>query len=288
MQSLKILLICICFFLSFAGNLAAQEIRVIEGDTLAVNREVTGPLNLFWSEKNYKYRYFLKKGEMFVELEEDDYREQLKALTADTRIKVRDVKFLLYSLRQFVNQYNELVEDDYEYNNATEDIRTRIGLFTGISNNKFTENPENILAPVVGLEFEFFDPNLAPRHAAFLQLRQSFKQDEYRYSSTQLSVNYRFRIFYFDAFDLHIDAELATFLYSEDQIRIKNEAGEVTAIRDEDGFSFTAPFSFGIGSDIKVTKNGYISLGYNDIVSIVLEGNDHFPLDFTVGLKYNF
>ena len=186
-----------------------------------------------------------------------------------------------------MNTYNALVQEDYEYNEKTANIKQRIGLFVGLSNNIYTENPENVLAPIVGLEYEFYDPNLAPRHSAFLQLRQNFKQDEYRYSSTQLSINYRFKAFYFTGFDLHMDIELATFLYSEDRILIKNDAGEVTAVKDDSGFSFTAPFSFGIGSDIKVTENSFISLSYNDIFSIILDGNEHFPLDFTVGYKYN-
>lgn len=278
-------------FLCSAINMTAQEPFIIEGDTLQLQREVKGPLSLYWSEKNHKYQYFVQKGNRMVELKntkgQEEFKEQLAALTTDTRLKTRDVKFVLYSLRHFVNSYNSLVQEDYETNEATANIKQRIGLFVGLSNNKYTENPENILAPLVGLEYEFYDPNLAPRHSAFIQLRQSFKQDEYRYSSTQLSLNYRLKVLYFNKFDLHINTELATFLYSDDRIRIRNDAGEVIAIKEEEGFSFTAPFSFGIGSDIQVTPQSFISLGYNDIFSIVLDGNDSFPFDFSIGYKYN-
>ncbi|GAB2760343.1 hypothetical protein GCM10010465_00580 [Actinomadura fibrosa] len=268
---------------------------IIEGDTLELQREVKGKLSLFWTQEGHDFRFFVSKGKRMLELkntkidgrEQEEYKDQLKELTNDTDLKTHEVKFVLYSLKHFVNSYNTLVEENYTYNAATPNIQHRLGLFVGLSNNKYTENPENILAPVVGVEFEFFDPNLAPRHVAFLQLRQSFKQEEYRYSSTQLSINYRFKAFYFSGWDLHIDAELATFLYSEDRVRITNDNGEVTAIKDEDGFSFTAPFSFGIGSDIRLTKNGFLSISYNDIVSIVLDGNGNFPIDFSVGYKYN-
>ena len=287
MQKLRVLLAG--FFLFFVAQLAAQETYIIEGDTLQLQREVKGPLSLFWTKDGLQYRYFVQKGNRMTELRkvDDVYKEQLKALTPDAKLRIQDVKFVLYSLRHFANQYNAKVQEDYTVNEATDDIHHRIGLFVGLSNNVYTENPENILAPMLSLEYEFFDPNLAPRHVAFLQLRQSFKQDEYRYSSTQLSINYRFKALYFSGFDVHIDAELATFLYSEDSLRITNDSGEVTAIKEESGFTFTAPFNFGVGADIQITENGYISLSYNDIVSIVLEGNGHFPIDFSIGYKYN-
>ena len=287
----KIKIILAVFFICFATNLVAQETYIISGDTLNLQREVKGPMSLFWVKEGLNYRYFVQKGKRMIELQNEGspetFREQLEEMAADVRIKAHDVKFVLYSLKHFVNRYNAMVQEDYEYNEATDNIKERIGLFVGLSNNKFTENPQNVLAPVVGLEYEFFDPNLAPRHVAFLQLRQSFKQDEYRYSSTQFSLNYRFKALYFSGFDIHIDTELATFLYSEDSIRITDESGEVTAIKEDNGFTFTAPFSFGVGSDIQLTENSFLSISYNDFFSLVLDGNGSFPIDFTVGYKYN-
>lgn len=291
----KTKLLTLFFFLAITAPAAAQEIFIIENDTLELQREVRGPLSLYWSKEGLDYRYFIQKKDRLVELKnlrneetgEPLFKEQLKEFTNDARIKPNNVKFVLYSLRYFVNQYNALVKEDYEFNEATPDIRQRLGLFVGLSNNIFTQNPENTLAPILGLEYEFFDPNLAPRHSAYIQLRQNFKQDEYRYSATQLSINYRFKAFYFKNFDLHLDVELATFLYSEDQVLIKNDAGEVTAVKDESGFTFTAPFSFGIGSDIRITPNSFISLSYNDFYSLILDGNEYFPIDFSIGYKYN-
>lgn len=270
-------------------NLIAQEIFIIKGDTLQLHREVKGPLSLYWNLQGTTYRYFVQKKNTIRELTNSDgeYKRQLTELTEDANIGTNDVKFVLYSLKYFTNRYNALVQEDYVYNTSTPNIRHRLGLFTGLSNNKYTTNPKNIVAPVLGLELEFFDPNLAPRHSAFLQLRQSFKRNEYRYSSTQLSVNYRFKTLYFSGFDLHIDTELATLIYSEDKVDITNNDGEIIAIEDDRGFSFAAPFSFGIGADIKVTDISYITLSYNDIVSLVLDGNGSFPLDFTVGYKFN-
>lgn len=282
------------FLLFMAANVVAQETSetfIIDGDTLQLQREVTGPLSLFWNETGHTYRYFVQKGDRLVELKNEknnqEYKEQLAKLTSDAKIKARDVFFVLYSLRHFVNRYNALVEEDYEFNDATDNIQNRLGLFLGLSNNKYTENPEDILAPIAGVEFEFYDPNLAPRHAAFLQLRQSFRQEGFRYTSTQLSINYRFRALYFSGFDFHINTKLATFLYAEENERLLNDAGEVVAIKENNGFTFTAPFSFGVGSDIQITDRGFITVGYNDIFSLVLDGNDSFPIDFTLGYKFN-
>lgn len=289
MRKIKILLAGL--FICLSCPLAAQEIFIIDNDTLQLQREVRGTLSLFWSEKGHRYRYFVQKGDRLVELRNtngnQEYKQQLEELTADASVKTRDVQFVLYSLKHFTNTYNAQMQEDYTFNEATDNIQQRVGLFTGLSNNIFTENPGDVLVPVVGIEYEFYDPNLAPRHSAFLQLRQSFKQDEYRYSSTQFSINYRFKALYFSNFDLHINTKLATFFYSEDTIPITNDEGEVIAIRDDSGFTFTAPFSFGVGSDIQITPNSFITVGYNDIVAIVLDSNGNFPLDFTIGYKYN-
>ena len=281
------------FFMLLSFRTIGQEVFIIEGDTLKLKREVKGSLNLYYSDENRDFRYFVQKGQRMMELKEEKtdgvprYKLQLEDLTRDAPMDVMDVKFELYSLKHFTNIYNAKVQEDYDYNASTENVRMRIGLFTGLSNNKYTDNPDNVISPVIGLGFEIYDPNLAPRHSAFLHLRQSFKRDDFRYTSTQLSVNYRFKVIRLPKMDFHINAELANLMFSSSEIEIINDAGEITDIREDSGFSFTAPLSFGIGSDIKITENGYLILGYNDIVSVVLDGNGNFPIDFTIGYKYN-
>ena len=284
------------FLFLMAGSATfAQEPFIIEGDTLMLKREVNGPLSLYWNEESNNYRYFVQKGDRVVELENSRvsgeekrrYQLQLEEFTRDARIYTGDVKFVLYSLRYFVNRYNSKVQEDYVFNTTTPNIQQRVGLFVGLSNNRYTRNPENILAPVAGLEYELYDPNLAPRHSAFFHLRQGFTRQEYHYSSTQLSLNYRFKVLYFPGFDVHIDTEVATFFYSEDSEYIRNDQGEIIDVEERSGFSFTAPLSFGVGADIRITDQSFITLGYNDVVAIVLNGNGFFPLDFTIGYKYN-
>ncbi|HET8854589.1 MAG TPA: hypothetical protein VFM60_01585 [Salinimicrobium sp.] len=283
------------FLLIVFLEIHAQEIFIIRGDTLELQREVKGELSLLWTSSGSNHRFFVQKGKKLVELknsinEETNrrvYREQLENLTSDAEISTLGLSFLLYDLKHFVNQYNAKVTEDYVYNTSTPNLTKRIGLFIGFSNNKYTYNPQNILAPVIGIEFEIYDPNLARRHSAFIHLRQSFNQDEYQYTSTQLSLNYRFRFLYFRTFNLHLDTELATLLYSREKRILRNSTGAFTDVIEESGFSFTAPLSFGIGSEIRLSEDSFLTLSYNDIVSIVLDGNGNFPLDFTLGYKYN-
>ncbi len=292
---IRIKLLVFFLFLATSAAMLAQETYIIEGDTLQLNREVKGNLNLFWSEEGNEFRYFVQKGNKMVELRDDEisgdsrrvFQLQLEELTKDAGLSVRVVKFRLYSLKHFTNRYNARVQEDYEYNAASANIKQRVGLFTGLSNNRYASNPENMLAPVLGLEYELYDPNLAPRHSAFFHLRQSFKRQEYSYSSTQFSLNYRFKILYFKKFNIHVDTELATLYYSKDDFYVRNDAGEIIEVQEEGGLDFTAPLSFGIGADIRISEHGFITFSYNDIVSIVLDSNGSFPLDFTIGYKYS-
>lgn len=286
-------LIILCLFLAAGSETLAQDTYIIEGDTVDLKREVSGKLNLLWTTEGNRYRYFVQKKKRMVELKNimvdgvPQYRAELDTLTADASIHTRDVKFALYSLKHFVNQYNKQVQEDYVYNSSTPNFRQRLGFFTGLSNNIYTTNPENILAPIIGVELEVYDPNLAPRHSAIVHLRQSFKREELRYSSTQLSLSYRFKVLRFTNVDIHVDAELATAMYSENTVDIRDAAGDIIDVREDSGFSFKVPLSFGIGTDILITDKNYITFGYNDFISLVLDDNGSFPLDFTLGYKYH-
>lgn len=292
MRTIKLVLICLLLSSNFA---LAQKIFIIEGDTLSLHKEVEGTLSLYWNEERTKYRYFVQKGNRMVELRDreldgetrKEYKLQLERFTRDANIRVNEVKFVLYSIKHFINRYNAMVEGDYVYNASGSNTKQRVGLFVGLSNNRYTRNPKNVMAPVLGLEYEIYDPGFASRHSAFLHLRQSFPQDEFRYTSTQLSVNYRFKVLYFSGFDVHIDTEITTFYYSEESIYLTNEQGEVTGLEEERGFSFTAPLSFGVGTDIKVTSQSFMTFSYNDVFSLLLKGNRFFPMDFSIGYKYN-
>lgn len=293
MKNIKIFSLLV--FLVAAVKMSAQEIFILDGETLKLKQEVKGPMSLFWTMQENEYRYFVRKGDKMLELKntslqgepQEEYKNQLQDLAKGVEISTEHVDFVLYDLRFFVNRFNAKVHKDYEFNTSTPNFQKRIGFFVGLSNNKYTHNPQNILVPIIGLEFEIYDPNLLPGHSVFFQFRQSFEQDEYKYVSSQLSLNYRFKFLNFRNFNFHLDAELATFLYSQNQEAITGANGNIIGYRKDDGFTFTSPLSFGIGTDIRITAESFITFSYNDIVSIVLDGNGAFPLDFTLGYKYN-
>lgn len=281
------------FFFLISASSFAQEIFIIEGDTLELKREVRGDLSLYYSQsKDSSMRYFLQKGPRMGELKNESvdgvpqFRSQLREFSSDARISTSEVEFTLPSLRDFTMNYNSRVQDAGLDESLADGIQTRLGFFTGFSNKVYVDNPDNTVVPIIGVEFEVYDPAFAPRHSAFLHLRHSFERDEFRYSSTELSVNYRFKLIQLTNVSFHIDAELATLSYFREQTEITDDAGQVTDIRDDNGFSVKAPLSFGIGSAIRITDKSFITVGYNDVVSLFLDSNGNFPVDISIGYKY--
>ena len=270
-----------------SNDLWAQELQVAQVDTEKLVTEVEGTLDLLWMKDKSRYRYFVRKDDKLVELintdidgpEKKEFRRQLRQLIPGVPLVTADVKFLLYSLRHFINKYNSLVVDGYVFNKKTPNISMRIGLFAGVSNNIYSDNPGNVRTPAVELEFEFYDAHLAPRHVALLNLRQDFKKDQKNNSDTQLGLNYRFKFLNPHNLSLYVDLKLAAVVYSDRPEVTENNHGNV-------GFSFTTPLSFGIGGDFKLSKRSFIGWNYNDFFSLILDANNNFPIDFMIGYKY--
>ena len=60
-----------------------------------------------------------------------------------------------------------------------------------------------------------------------------------------------------------------------------------TLIEIEDsGSTLRAPFIFGLGADFKL-GNGNISIIYDSLFALALDNKDNFPIDFSVGYKFN-
>ena len=56
---------------------------------------------------------------------------------------------------------------------------------------------------------------------------------------------------------------------------------------DLNNTSFDVPFIFGIGSDIKVSKNSYITIIYGELFAIFLNNQGNFSTDISIGYKFN-
>ena len=51
--------------------------------------------------------------------------------------------------------------------------------------------------------------------------------------------------------------------------------------------TFDIPLIFGIGADIKITENSFITLAYNELFAVFLKNKGNFSQDFAIGYKFN-
>lgn len=278
--------------LFFWSGLQGQGIFVIEGDTLKLTAEVRGELSLCWDEGPERPRFFVRRGDRMLELKDSlhngraQYQMELERITRDQNPSLGDLEFSLASLGAFVRTYNENAQQQKTQKESQRVFASRIGFFTGLTNNVYADNPDNVLAPLIGLEFEMFNPQFSWRHSVVVDLEQSFKREGYRYTATQLSVGYRYRFVQINRLQFYLDATLGRLLYERDEYQEIDAHGQLLAMRDNSGFKLQAPLSLGIGADYQVTQKGYITFGYNEVVSATLESNGSFPIDITLGYRY--
>ena len=64
-----------------------------------------------------------------------------------------------------------------------------------------------------------------------------------------------------------------------------NDDDSISIVSDSSG-DFQALGNFGIGFDYAI-GNGYLTFTYNDIIGLSLDTNGEFPLDLTLGYKFN-
>ncbi|WP_179343454.1 hypothetical protein [Winogradskyella ursingii] len=283
----KYILICFLFALSY--NSFGQDTYTINGETIELKTEIDGKIDLLWNVIDNQYRYFVRNAEgTITELKnsktpngdfQEEYKATLKNITNGRNTD--DVKLTLYSLRSFIDAYNTSTDATYTSTLIESKVKFRLGFSGGITNNPFVTNPDNIKAPLVGAELEIYETNLA-RHSGFLQLRHAFETDEFSYSATELSLGYRFRVVNTSKFSLYAQVKLATinfvnitFIDADDMEANANDT------------SFDLPLIFGIGTDIKVADNGYLTFILGELFAVGFDNQDNFPLDFSVGYKFN-
>ena len=286
---------CVFALLLFVAPLNAQKQYTVDGQSYTLKTEVDGPITLLWNSIDGEYRYFVQKGRAITELKnsrmngqyQQEYKESLKLLTADQQMSTDNVKLTRAGLKSFVSEYNK--KADPNFNNETSSIllKTRLGVFGGISNSIFTENPNNSLLPVAGLDLEVIDEVKLRRHSVVVRFKQTFQASDYKYSASQFSLNYRFKFVKQQTFDIFVNTKFVAYTYSkrEDFVVIDPVTNEVT-LESSSGGDLSAPATFGLGADIAL-GNGFLILNYNDIVGIGVDSNGEFPVDFTVGYKFN-
>lgn len=281
-------------FLTFsAGTLQAQQQYTVNSETYTLKTEVEGALTLLWNTIDGEYRYFSKKGNDIVELKntkqngdyQEEYKETLRQQTSDAAISTEKVNLTLPSLRAFFVEYNKTKDPNFNDAKKSIELQFRIGAFAGVSNSVYTENPTNELQAVAGIDFELIDVVKLKRHALVFRFKQTFESSEYKYSASQLSLNYRFKFVKTPKFDAFINTKFAALTFSSREYTVIPFGGSAI-VNKESGTDFSAPITFGLGADYKL-GNGYITFNYNDIVGLSVDNNGEFPIDFTLGYKFN-
>jgi hypothetical protein len=255
--------------------------------------EITGKASLYYNITDGEYRYFIKKDDALTALTntkdengkyQEEYKEILSILTADAGMDISKVNLTLGSLKTYVDNYNKASDINYRLQSERPVTKARLGVFAGISNNPFIDNPDNTFVPVFGAEAEVYDEKRS-RHSLGLAFKQSLEADDFNYTSSQFGLFYRFRIINKEAFSIYPQATLATYTFSKSE-RTTTDAG-ITTTSKSSGAALDAPIILGIGADIKL-GNGYITFSANELFALVeFENQGNFPLDLRLGYKFN-
>lgn len=284
------------FALFISISTQAQISHNVDGETHELTEEITGKASLFYAIIDGEYRYFIKKNDEVTELSntrgengkyQEEYKEILSILTAEASLDISKVKLTLSSLKEHIDEYNKAVDQNYRMQANRPKPKARLGGFAGMSNNPFVDNPENVIVPIFGAEFEVYDVK-ASRHSIVFGFKQSLSGgDDFDYTSSQFSLAYRFRIINKESFALYPQATLATYTFSSSEVTTVDPTTSISTTSTISGSSFDAPIILGIGADIKL-GNGYITLSANELVALInFENQGNFPVDLRLGYKFN-
>lgn len=288
---MKKIIFIFCFILS-VSFLQAQESYTINGETLELKTEVDGQLDLLWNIIDGKYRYFVRSEDNTItELKntkadrkfQEEYKTLLNELTNNS-ISTKRVNLTLFSLKEYIDTYNISADSNYETNVSRSKFQFRIGVFGGLTNSPFVKNPNNEKTPLFGAELEILEAERISRHAIFMQLKHVLEQDDTKYSTTEISLGYRFRVINKETFSLYANMKFATLNFSNGTVVTDLDGTITTEERSET--SFDVPFIFGIGADINVSKNSFITLAYNELFALFLDNQGNFSTDFSIGYKF--
>ncbi|MFL0353839.1 hypothetical protein [Xanthomarina sp. GH4-25] len=294
---MKKLFFILCLLLPLA-TLKAQDTYTINGETLQLKTEVEGNLDLLWNIFDGQYRYFVRTEDGSIqELKntknpdtkkyQEEYKTTLNALTQEYGLSAEKVNLTLASLKEYINMYDSTSDLSFNYEPRAR-VQSRLGVFGGLTNQPFVNNLNNASVPFFGAEFEIYSDSSFNRHAGYFNIMTALDADDFEYSSTQLGLGYRFRFINKSNFSIYGNITFITYTFYNETVRYEDPLNPGTFITSDNSDSnLEAPFIFGLGSDIKVTKNGYITLAYNNLFALFIENQGNFPIDFAVGFKFN-
>lgn len=288
---MKKIVLLLCVLLSYT-SLKAQESYTVNGETLQLKTEVDGKLDLLWNIINNEYRYFIRTSDNIItELvntrdDNDNYQEEYKTIlqNATSGMPADKVNLTLPSLIAYIDAYNKSQDTNFESTHSKSKAQLRLSVFGGITNSPFVTNEDNVKTPVFGAELEVSEGKESPRHSGFLQIRHVLEdKDKFPYSTTELSLGYRFRFIKSKGFNLFADVKGATLNFSKSTIAIAENS--VVTVKEVSDTAFDVPFIFGVGADIRVSDSSFITLGYNQLFAAFLDNQGNFSTDVTLGYK---
>lgn len=276
-----------------AGTVFAQKDYTIDGQTYQLTQEVKGPMSLLWGTKDDRYHYFIEKDGQLVELTNtkqgkrynEEYKTVLTELSSDHPLDVSDVNLTKGSLRKFCNTYNGLADPNFVAEDKDIKLKTRLGIWGGMTNYPYFINPENSYNAQAGIDLELVDHVKLRRHSLVLQLRQIFSSSNYDVSSTQVSLNYRFKYIQTDPLDLFINLKVTDYVSISSNIPDPDGDGDIDDRIEGSESGMQVPFAFGLGGDIALAK-GFITFAWYDILALGIDDNGDFPVDIALGYKF--
>lgn len=289
MKTLPLLLCLLVTILSFA-----QDNFTYNNQTIALKTEVEGDYDLLWNTFDGQFRYFIKdKSEQLIELTNTkqinnnydfEYKNTLKSVT---NLDASKTKFTLYSLKKYFNQANAASNPNYTFKDNSLKLKTRLGLFGGLTNHPFVYNPDNNKATYFGAELEFFESKAMPVHSGFLNFRTSLKTSDFEYNLNQIALGYRFRFINKTTFNIYAQTKIATYTTSSIKSTYEDpESPENVITIENKSNGFDVPLIFGLGANFKIGA-GFVTIVYDSLFAVLQENEDQFPVDFAIGYKFN-
>ncbi|TXG36733.1 autotransporter outer membrane beta-barrel domain-containing protein [Seonamhaeicola maritimus] len=288
---MKKLFLILLVYLTIMSFSFAQEQFAINNETPNLKVETEGELDLLSLKTKDTLRLFVRDNygtlQELLNTQNDDnsFREEFKdvlnKLTKDSGMSMENVGFGRYSLKQFIKAYNSNGTGRFTYTDEKVTAQTRLGLFAGLTNHPFMENPNNGKVTFINAELELFEKKPLPLQSGFISISHALENDDYKFISTTLALGHRFRFVNKTNFNIYTNLNVASYTFSKETITFD----ESTTV--EKNSAFRVPFSLGIGSDIKISENSFISLIYNELFAVFASNSDNFPINFAAGYKFN-
>ncbi len=285
-------IVFLLLFIFFCFSVSAQKHYTINGETYKLKTEVNGgTINLHWNIIDRQYHYFVEKDNIITELLntkdktkkfQKEYKVTLNNLTKGSGLNTDKVKLNLYSLRNFINQYN--ISQDPNYVAANDAIvQSMLLVFGGITNSPFVANINNTNNVLFGAEIEVFEATNIPRHSFYFQVQHRFQSDAFEYSQTQFGLGYRFRFLKKKTFSVYANVLAATYNFTKKTISFLEI--DILSEQEISENGFNSPFIFGVGIDFRTTDHSFITFTYNELFALLLDNKGNFPTNISLGYK---